>query len=500
MFQNIWKIKKAKTGRCSSWQQNGKNDDWWPFQPGEGRVIADIKGPGKISHIWMTTGMNYREVLIKITFDDAPFPSVLVPIGDFFCLGHGMVNSFQSFLFSASTAGNNKYGGGVALNCYAPMPFKKRAVVELINESKTLHRQYFYVDYEQYETEAALGEDMGYFHAEFRRENPFGGWAHEISVNTPEANIPNLERLAWENNYVILETKGRGHYIGCNYSVSNFQGTWWGEGDDMIWVDGYKWPPDLHGTGSEDYLNQAWGMQRNAFMRNGSSIFERDTNGYQTSYVFHLENPVRFEKEIKVTIEFGHGNHLRNEVSTVAYWYADKPTQVKNPSPVEKRMPVLQKDGEWVFDPENQITTREVPITDEMMRMKRRWKSKSFPGHFVINAPLVKLDENILGVKMALSRDNPTIYDVPLEELVEDYLDKPIVLDIVGQRSYGKFSVDQQGNLQFVDQDGKNKLLGELFGTVIAKEVELEGLLALEEEYKQAYPAEYVINVLIKKD
>ena len=125
-------------------------------------------------------------------------------------------------------------------------------------------------------------------------------------VNTPEADVANKERQAWENNYVILETKGRGHYIGCNLSVTNFHGNWWGEGDDMIWVDGYKWPPDLHGTGSEDYLNQAWGMQDNAFLRNGSSIFEggtipapeielyRGDSGYQTSYVFHLENPVRF--------------------------------------------------------------------------------------------------------------------------------------------------------------------------------------------------------------
>ena len=93
----------------------------------------------------------------------------------------------------------------------------------------------------------------------------------------------------------------------------------------MIWVDGYKWPPDLHGTGSEDYLNQAWGMQENAFAHNGSSIYENNTDGYQTSYVYHLENPVRFEKEIRVTIEHGHGNHLRNETSSVAYWYQIEP-------------------------------------------------------------------------------------------------------------------------------------------------------------------------------
>src|SRR5690606_34399872 len=198
--------------------------------------------------------------------------------------------------------------------------------------------------------------------------NPFGGWANEILVNHPEANVPNKERTAWNNNYVILETQGRGHYIGCNLSVTNFQGTWWGEGDDMIWVDGYKWPPDLHGTGSEDYLNQAWGMQENAFLRNGSSIYEGRTlglgssmdrrhGGYQTSYVHHLENPVRFTKEIKVTIEHGHGNHLANEMSSVAYWYADAPTQVVDPPPVAQRMPVLQDNqGNWLYDEDRKST------------------------------------------------------------------------------------------------------------------------------------------------
>ena len=302
MISELATLKHAKTGRFSSWNRSGTNGDAWGIAPGETKVLADIRGPGAITHIWMTQRNHYRECLLKITWDNAKRPSVLVPLGDFFGLGHGLVNSYQSMLFTASCKPEfaNRFNQGCALNCYVRMPFKERAVVELVNEGGEHHGQYFYIDYETFEKPQ---QDAGYFHAEFRRTNPFGGWGPEIKVNTPEANIVNKEKLAWENNYVILETKGRGHYIGCNLSVTNFQGTWWGEGDDMIWVDGYKWPPDLHGTGSEDYLNQAWGMQPNAFMRNGSSIHERDTNGYQTSYVHHLENPVRFEKEIKVTIE-----------------------------------------------------------------------------------------------------------------------------------------------------------------------------------------------------
>ncbi len=377
-------FKRGKSLRLSSYDISGRNTDYWEIPAKNSKIIADIKGPGKITHIWMTQGGHYREVLISIKYNNNNYPSVLVPLGDFFCLGHSIVNSFQSFLFSASTANNNKFEHGCALNCYAQMPFKERIVIELINQSEDIHRQYFYVDYEKYDSIEDLGQNPLYFHAEFRHQNPFGGWGMEILVNKPEADIVNKEEHAWKNNYVILDTKGKGHYIGCNMSITNFQGTWWGEGDDMIWVDGYKWPPDLHGTGSEDYFNQAWGMQRNAFMRNGSSIFEADTGGYQTSYNFHIENPVRFEKEIKVTIEHGHGNHLRNQVSSVAYWYAESPTKVLDVPPVEKRKPILKKDGKWIIDTSIQHTTFEVPLNSEMIYMKKRWAGKNFPQYFQI--------------------------------------------------------------------------------------------------------------------
>ncbi len=371
------RLHNRETVRCSSYDLTGRNTDYWILQPGETAVLAEIEGPGVLTHIWMTQRNHYRECLLKITWDDAPHPSVLVPLGDFFCLGNGIVNSFQSALFTASTNRNNRFNEGCALNCYAPMPFRKRARVELINESDEPHMQYFYVDYERGSLKDLSG--LGYFHAEFRRTNPFGGWGPGVLVNSTLADVLNKERMAWDNNYVILETKGRGHYLGCNLSVSNFQGTWWGEGDDMIWVDGYKWPPDLHGTGSEDYFNQAWGMQPNAFLRNGSSIYEANTGGYQTSYVLHLDNPVRFRKEIKVTIEHGHGNHLGNEMSSVAYWYTAKPVGAVAPPAVAQRMPVANAQGRWAYDKRNQCPGRPVTLTDEMRRnLKCRNKERRF--------------------------------------------------------------------------------------------------------------------------
>ncbi len=148
----------------------------------------------------------------------------------------------------------------------------------------------------------------------------------------------------------------------------------------MIWVDGYKWPPDLHGTGSEDYLNQAWGMQDNAYLMNGSSIYEANTGGYQTSYVFHLANPVRFQREIKVTIEHGHGNHLANEMSSVAYWYQLEPHRRFGILPVKKRKPVERlaehRIVEWQQERPAQTPRGRSAPNAEMKRMKARWKKK----------------------------------------------------------------------------------------------------------------------------
>ena len=357
-------LHRRVSGRCSSWDRSGRNHDWVTIQPGASEVLADLAGPAQITHIWMTQTAHYRECLLKITYDNAPAPSLLVPLGDFFCLGHAMVNSFESALFSASTNFPYQFEKPCALNCYVPIPFARRAVVELVNESDQPHDQYFYVDYETLE---AFPSDTGYLHAEFRRANPFPGWGPEIPPNTPPADRPNLERQAWESNYLILDTQGRGHYIGCTLSVTNYTNNWWGEGDDMIWVDGYKWPPDLHGTGSEDYLGHAGGMHPSAFLHNGSSIFEgytipvpelelwRGNSGYQTSYVFHLENPVHFEREIKVTIEHGHANHLANEMSSVAYWYAEAPTAAVAVPPVEQRLPVRRDNRfRWLNTPEEQ--------------------------------------------------------------------------------------------------------------------------------------------------
>jgi len=490
---SIDNISPAKTHRISSWDKSGGNKDFWVIPAGESKVLLDTNGPGRITHIWMTTWSNMRNLLIKITWDDASFPSVLVPYGDFFGQGNCIVNSYQSAFFSSSTDNNNKMNEISAFNCYIPMPFRKQAKIELINESKADHLQYFYIDYELYPDESFLGPNPAYFHAEFHRQNPFGGWGPEIRPNTPETDYyMNKERDAWQNNYVLVETKGKGHYIGCNISVTNLQATsfgsygapgysWWGEGDDMIWVDGYNWPPDLHGTGSEDYFNQANGMQRNAFWRNGASIHEFDTAGYSTSYIFHIENPVRFEKEIKVTIEIGHGNHLGNEISSVAYWYAEHPSPIRVPPPVDKRQPILKKDGKWVFDQNMSNTDSVVPISQEIHFLKQEWARKKISSNYQSSVGLLSEDSE---KKICMTIRN--IPQVPIEEILEDIGNKPILLNLFGNLTPFQFSDINRKSIENLYQ---------ILRPYVGKRVKMVIGSLLDHEKDQKHPAELIVLI-----
>jgi hypothetical protein len=116
-------FRDARSARCSSWDQSGRNQDAWTVAPGE-----------------------------TITWDDQPHPSVLVPLGDFFCLGHSIASPFASLPLTVSVNPDqrHRFGGAAALNCYFPMPFRTRAHVELVNENDVPHRQFFYIDYELY--------------------------------------------------------------------------------------------------------------------------------------------------------------------------------------------------------------------------------------------------------------------------------------------------------------------------------------------------------------
>jgi len=342
--------------RVSSYDTSGRNRDAWPIEPGETKTLAEINGPGVISHIWFTISspdpLYLRKLLLRMYWDGEKNPSVDVPVGDFFGLGHGRTYSYQCAPFNTSNLERGKIGGGVAMNCWFQMPFRKKARIEIVNEQQEpVKAFYFYIDYQKHES---LGDDVLYFHAKWRRENPCDGWTGEGSVwHSPawgkRMGGPEGENLSDERNYLIMEAEGRGHYVGVNFSIDHLYKGWYGEGDDMIFVDrdGERgWPPDMHGTGTEDYLAHAWGMQNNAHLYNGQAWaeLEQDWNqwGKVCVYRYHILDPIPFRKNIRVSIEHGHANNRSDDYSSVAYWYQTEPhREFAKMLPVELRVPNL---------------------------------------------------------------------------------------------------------------------------------------------------------------
>jgi hypothetical protein len=200
---------------------------------------------------------------------------------------------------------------------------------------------YFYVDYEEYDT---LCEGELRFHAWWNRENACRGISGAETTN--EAFLFGGKNTTGKDNYVILEAYGTGHYVGCNVNVHNLRETskwnWWGEGDDMIFVDGEKWPPSLHGTGTEDYFNTAHCPQQEFCAPYHGIILAGGHNwsGKATYYRYHIMDPVMFKKSIKVTIEHGHNNRRSDDISSQAYWYQREPHRKFGVLPqVQMRLP-----------------------------------------------------------------------------------------------------------------------------------------------------------------
>lgn len=340
--------------RISSYDRTGGNDDFLRnIAPGETRVLADIAGPGIISHIWMTVQsadpLYLRKILLRMVWDGEAQPSVCCPVGDFFGLGHAMPYTYQNAAFSTSCNHDGKQGKGVAMNCWLPMPFCKSAHVEIVNEQDTaVEAVYFHIDFQVHES---LPEDVLYFHASWRSENPCDGWTGKGSVVDSQDWFdrhkgPEDKNLSDEGNYLVLEAEGRGHYIGTSMSIDHLQKGWWGEGDDMIFVDRdgkREWPPDMHGTGMEDYLCNAWGMQKTAHLYAGEPWHEVDDHnhwGKVCVYRLHLADPIPFERNIRISFEHGHANDRSDDFSSVAYWYQSEPHKPFEPMDAMKsRLP-----------------------------------------------------------------------------------------------------------------------------------------------------------------
>jgi len=321
--------------RESSFDRTGGNDDgnWGnPIQPNETRVLADLTGPGMIHHIWFTISSDevyhLKKLVLRIFWDDEENPSVETPVGDFFGLGHGEYHHFDSEPIAIGT--NN------ALNSFWHMPFNHSARVTLTNEGQQkVNGFYFYVDWRKYKRSIP---DVAYFHAQYRQAYP----CERVEWSEDEKRL----NPTGDKNYVFMEAEGYGHYVGVVLNIRLTENGWWGEGDDMIFINGDNLPT-LIGTGSEDYFGGAWAYGKPfSYPYFGCPVNQTEDDTQHklgakwTVYRFHIPDPIPFTESIKVTIEHGHANDRADDWSSVAYWYQTEP-HIPFPSllEVEDRLP-----------------------------------------------------------------------------------------------------------------------------------------------------------------
>ncbi|HTI07478.1 MAG TPA: glycoside hydrolase family 172 protein [Puia sp.] len=311
--------------RVSSWDRTGGGDDFIRIANGENKVIFDVKGAGVIDHIWITMAPDpsvlcRNDVIIRMYWDGASYPSVVSPIGPFFGQGWNEAYNYNSLPLSASPV------EGRGLVCYFNMPFAQGARIEIEDQAgRNIDHFYYYIDYTALEK---LPANTGRFHAWYNRqlmgadrvqgENEWG------ILGKPGAN------LSGKDNYVIADIKGKGQFVGVNYYIHSPTPVWYGEGNDMIFIDGAT-EPTLRGTGTEDYFNTAW-CPKTAFS-NPYYGYPRVNNdigwlGRTHLYRFHINDPLFFNKDFKFTIEHGHNNVLTLDLASVAYWYLSEATPV----------------------------------------------------------------------------------------------------------------------------------------------------------------------------
>jgi len=293
-------------------------------------TFAEIDGPGSIQHIWMTPTGVWRNSIIRFYWDDEKTPSVEVPVGDFFCMGWNQYAPLQSLAVCVNP--------GSAFNCYWPMPFRKKCRITMENIDDKDMVLYYSVDYILTDVPA----NAGYFHAQFRRMNP----------------------VPYKGVYTLIDDiKGRGQYVGTYMAMGVHNNGWWGEGEIKFYMDGDTKFPTINGTGTEDYFGGSYDFDtqsKNTIGVSESHYTEftspysglcqviRGDGHYNVSqrfglYRWHLTDPIRFEKSLKVTIQDlgwhtdGRYLPLQDDIASTVFWYQTEP---HNPFP-----PLPDKDA-----------------------------------------------------------------------------------------------------------------------------------------------------------
>ena len=328
--------------RVSSYDRSGGNADSRQISPGDTLTVLDETGPGVITHFWATIASremyHLKRLVLRMYWDGETSPSVEAPIGDFFGLGLGDYFRYESAPLAVAS--------DKALNSFFLMPFRSHARITVSNEGREkVDAFYFNIDWRQ--CRAAFAAEVLYFHAQYRQAAPAKGWTNNWEHNW-DTNVNDRKNLTGEDNYVWLNATGRGHFVGVTMSVLQNQDGWWGEGDDMFFIDGEP-APSITGTGSEDYFLGAWDFGNSPFSYQlfGAPVKGEERAGSRSSvYRFHLDSPIPFTKSLRATIEHGHANHRSDNFYSVAYWYQTEPHGAfPSLPPADQRIPRLMAVG-----------------------------------------------------------------------------------------------------------------------------------------------------------
>jgi len=311
-------------------------------------TLLEEKGPGQVTHFYWTTvnasHLHFRQLVLRAWWDDEPTPSIAVPLGDLFCVPHCIPVPVRSLMAVVNPGSSELRSWG--LNLYWPMPFASSARIELSYDPLPdvptgVIGFWYHIELEC--SSAPLSPEVGRLHAQWRRENPTTPKI-ETAANDTSWNGANLDG---RENYVALEAVGTGQMVGLHLQVDNIGGGWYGEGDDMVFVDGQpggQWPPTYPGTGTEEIFgggacpNEAYTGPYTGF----HLVENKNFAGKSAMYRWYLTDPIRFEHSLTWTIEHGHDNNYGNDYTSVVYWYQFEPHAPFPPMPeASARLPRL---------------------------------------------------------------------------------------------------------------------------------------------------------------
>ena len=398
-------------------REEKSNWDNFRVAPGDTHVLMDVKGPGLITHIWLTFlgpevqqwakngSANHQEMLLRIYWDGNPRPGVEAPVGDFFagCFGR------RSEVISLPVQVPN----GDAYNCFWQMPFRKSARVEIVNQSdKAINLLYYNIDWIQ---KKSLPRDTPYFYAQYRQEYP----------------------AQPGKDYVLLDTKGKGHYVGTVLAVRTRSPAWFGEGDEKIYLDG-ETKPSIQGTGTEDYFLSAWGLKKTSTPFFGVPYFDQwgIVGGHTSAYRWHLNDPIVFNKGIRVTLEHWgwmspdenpdykstSWNEREDDYASVAFWY---------------------QTGQPTFDARApHASMRKLPSLERVIAYARDYTDASHhgPGE-IVKQPLAFYDGAQLLLKPETEKDG--WLEIPFEETKQEPL--RLLLNVTRSYDFGKYQASLNG-------------------------------------------------------